>query len=141
RTAYGANGVQPDATAALQTFRAATQSIPKPNSTTGTDLPGLTADQPGSPHLKPETSAELESGFETDLLNHRLNFNYTFYKKNTTNALINVPIPSSVAPPINANPPTLLENVGKTQNWGHEATLTGAIIQRKNFGWDFTITG
>ncbi len=137
RTAYGANGVQPDATAALQTFTAATQSIPKPNSTTGTDSPGLVANQPGSPHLKPETSAELESGFETDLLNHRLNFNYTFYKKNTSDALINVPIPSSVG----ASVTQLLTNVGKTQNWGHEVTVTGGIIQRKNFGWDVTVTG
>jgi TonB-linked SusC/RagA family outer membrane protein len=137
RTAYGANGVQPDATAALQTFRAATQSIPKPNSTTGTDLPGLTADQPGSPHLKPETSAELETGFETDLLNHRVNLNYTFYKKNTTNALIKVPIPSSVASSVTS----LLQNVGKTQNWGHEVSISAAIIQRKSFGWDVTLSG
>ena len=129
RTAYGANGVQPEATSALQTFRAATQSVPKPNSTTGTDLPGLTADQPGSPRLKPETSAELEAGFETDLFNRRVNLNYTFYKKNTTNALINVPIPSSVGSSVTS----LLTNVGKTQNWGHELSITRRVDPAPEF--------
>lgn len=138
RTAYGANGVQPGATAALQTFRAGTVSIPKASTpTTGTDVSGLTADQPGSPHLKPETSAELETGFESDLFNRRVNVNYTFYKKNTTNALIALPVASSVASSVTS----LLTNVGKTQNWGHEASITAGILQLRNFGWDITVSG
>ena len=61
--------MQPEATAALQTFTAATQSDHRRSTPqTGTDSPGLVANQPGNPKLKPETSSELESGFETDLL-------------------------------------------------------------------------
>jgi TonB-linked SusC/RagA family outer membrane protein len=137
RSAYGANGVQPGATAALQTYRAATQSIAKVNSNTGTDLSGLTADQPASPTLKPETSAELEAGFETDLFQQRLHFDYTFYKKNTHDALISLPIPASVASSVTS----LQQNVGKTQNWGHEVSMNATLVDRRNFGWDITVSG
>ena len=119
RTAYGANGVQPGATAALQTFSAATQTITKVDATTGTDLPGLIANNPGNANLKPETSAELESGFETDLFNHRMHIDYTYYKKNTKDALIALPIPSSVGSPVTS----LQQNIGKTQNAGHELQI------------------
>jgi hypothetical protein len=137
RSAYGANGVQPGSTAALQTYAAATQTITKINGNTGTDLSGLLASQPGSPTLKPETSAELEAGFETDMFQRRLHFDYTFYKKNTSNALIALPIPSSVGSAVTS----LQENVGKTENWGHEASINATLLDRRNFGWDVTISG
>jgi TonB-dependent SusC/RagA subfamily outer membrane receptor len=137
RTAYGANGVQPGATAALRTFQATTESVGRINSNTGSDLAGLRAAQPGSPTLKPETSAELESGFDTELLNRRLHFEYTFYKKKTKDALIALPIPSCVASSVTS----LQQNVGKTQNWGHEATLSASLVARRAFGWDVTISG
>jgi TonB-linked SusC/RagA family outer membrane protein len=137
RSAYGANGVQPGATAALQTFKAATQSIAKLNGNTGSDLSGLTADQPASPKLKPETSAELELGFETDLFQQRVHFDYTFYKKNTKDALIALPIPASVGSSVTS----LQQNVGKTQNMGNEATLNATLLDRRNFGWDVTVSG
>lgn len=137
RSAFGANGVQPGATAALKTFSAATQSIAKVNGNTGTDLSGLLANQPGSPTLKPETSAELELGFETDLFQQRVHFDYTFYKKNTKDALIALPIPASVGSSVTS----LQQNVGKTQNMGNEATLTATLLDRRNIGWDVTLNG
>lgn len=136
RTAYGANGVQPGATAALQTFLAATQTITKADGVTGTDLPGLTANQPDNSKLRPEYSGELESGFETDLLNRRVHLDYTYYKKNTKDALISLPIPSSVAAPVTS----LQTNIGKTQNSGHEVQLNAVLVDRRRFSWDVTIS-
>jgi hypothetical protein len=137
RTAYGANGVQPGATAALQTFTAATTSLAKAGATTGTDTPGLIANNPGNANLKPETSSEFEGGFESDLLNRRLHLDYTFYNKKTTNALIAVPIAASVGSPVTS----LLQNIGSTQNWGHEFQANMQIVDRRTFGWDVTLSG
>ena len=136
RGALGANGVQPGATAALQTFQAATTSLAKVGTTSATDTPGLVAANPGNANLKPETSAEVESGFETDLLNRRLHVDYTFYDKLTSNALINVPIAASVAAPVTS----LLQNVGSTRNWGHELQVNAQLIDRRSFGYDVTVS-
>ena len=137
RSAYGANGVQPGATAALQTFSANTQTVTKVDANTGVDVPGLVAANPGNSNLRPETSSELESGFETDLLNRRLHIDYTFYKKNTKDALIALPIPASVGSPVTS----LQQNVGKTQNWGHELQINAVLVDRRSFSWDVTLSG
>ncbi|HEX8945840.1 MAG TPA: SusC/RagA family TonB-linked outer membrane protein [Gemmatimonadaceae bacterium] len=136
RSAYGANGVQPRPLDGLQTFSAATTSLAKVGTTTGTDTPGLIANNPGNANLKPETSSEFEGGFETDLIGRRLHFDYTFYDKRTTNALISVPIASSVASPVTS----LLQNVGSTLNWGHEVQANAQLIELPRFGWDVTVS-
>ena len=136
RSAYGANGVQPNATAALQTFATTTVSVQNKDLTTGTDLPGLLAAQPGNPELRPETSTELEMGFETDLLNRRLHLDYTYYRKRTTDALIAVPIPSSVG----ASVTTLQQNIGSTQNAGHEIQANVVLWDSRRLSWDATIS-
>ncbi|MFL5606028.1 MAG: TonB-dependent receptor domain-containing protein, partial [Gemmatimonadaceae bacterium] len=136
RSAYGANGVQPGATAALQTFTPTTVNVATKDLTTGPDLPGLTANTPGNAALKPETSSELEAGFETELVNHRLRLDYTYYRKKTTDALINVPIPSSVGAPVT----NLLQNVGSTQNVGHELQANAVLVDLPSVAWDVTVS-
>ena len=137
RMAYGASGVQPGAIAALQTFTASTVSLAGRNVTTGTDTPGLVASQPGDPLLKPETSAEFEGGFDSQLLNNRIYFDYTFYRKKTSDALVSVPIPPSAASP----QASVLRNVGSTLNWGHEATMNAQLYSGRRIGVDITLTG
>ena len=58
-------------------------------------------------------SAELEGGFETQMLNNRVHFDYTYYNKKTNDALINVPIAGSAGAPVTS----LLQNVGSTRNY------------------------
>ena len=137
RMAYGASGVQPGATAALQTFNAATVSIAGRNLVTGADVPGLIASQPGDANLKPETSAEFEGGFDSQLINNRVYLDYTFYRKKTSNALVSVPIPPSAASP----QASVLRNVGSTLNWGHEITLNAQLYNSEKLGVDVTLTG
>jgi len=136
RSAYGANGVQPRPLDGLQTFVSATTSLAKAGATSATDTPGLIANNPGNANLKPETSSEFEGGFETDLFGRRVHFDYTFYDKRTTNALISVPIASSVASPVTS----LLQNVGSTLNWGHEVQANAQMVELPRFGWDVTIS-
>jgi len=137
RTAYGASGVQPGATAALVTFSAASVSIPTRSGTAGTDTPALTAAQPGNADLKPEKSTELESGFDSQLFGNRIHVEYTFYNKKTKDALIQVALsPSSAAAQLNP-----LINLGATQNYGHEVQLNAQLFDGRNFGWDVLISG
>jgi TonB-linked SusC/RagA family outer membrane protein len=136
RLAYGASGVQPGATTALQTFGAEVNnlSIVNPGATSGTDTPGLIANRLGNPDLKPEKSAEFEGGFETRLFN-RFNFDFTYYNKKTHDALIAQPIAASSG----ASSLTITRNLGSVQNTGMEATLNATLVDRRNFGWDLLI--
>ena len=136
RSAYGASGVQPGALAALALYTPANVSIEN-KSAQANDTPGLTANQIANPDLKPETSTELEAGFDSDWLQRRLHFEYTFWSKKTKDALIQVLLsPSSTAPQLNP-----LRNIGSTEGWGHEVQLNAQLIQRRRFGWDVVVTG
>ena len=136
RTAYGASGVQPGALAALAVYSPSSVSIATKTGGTN-DTPSLTASQLANPDLKPETSTEFEGGFDSDLLNHRLHFEYTFWDKKTKDALIQVLLsPSSTAPQLNP-----LRNIGSTQGWGHEVQLNAQLYQSRPFSWDILVTG
>jgi TonB-linked SusC/RagA family outer membrane protein len=131
RTAYGQSGVQPGATAALQTFNTATVNLES------VDRSGLRANALGNPDLKPERSGEVELGFDARVLQNKINVEYTYYNKKTSDALISVPIASSSA----ASSLSRLQNIGSIQNTGHEVTITSQLIDRKDLGWDVTIGG
>ncbi|MEP6732147.1 MAG: TonB-dependent receptor [bacterium] len=140
RSAYGANGVQPLPTAALQLYTPAPVSVVTKDLTSGTDQSGLVALQPGNTLLKPERSTELETGFAADMFDRRVHLDYTYYKKQTTDALIAVPIPSSTGAPgplTNGNP-SLQLNLGSTQNSGHEFQANVVVWDSPRFSWDVT---
>ncbi len=137
RLAYGASGVQPGATTALQTFGAQTNNlnIGTPGTPGGADTPGLIANALGNPDLKPEKSAEFEGGFETRLFSNRVNFDFTYYSKKTHDALIAQPIAASSG----ASNLTITRNLGSVENRGVEATINATILDRRSVGWDVVI--
>ncbi|MGH9888101.1 MAG: TonB-dependent receptor domain-containing protein, partial [bacterium] len=124
RTAYGASGVQPGSTSALRTFSTTTTNIET------ADRAGLRANALGNPDLKPESSAELELGFDTRVLANRVNFEYTYYNKQTHDALISIPIAGSSA----ASSLSRLTNIGSIQNAGHELSINAQLLDRRAFG-------
>ena len=130
RAAYGASGVQPGATSALQTFSTTTVNVAT------IDRPGLRANALGNPDLKPETSAEMETGFDTRVLNNRVNVEFTYYNKKTRDALINQPI----APSAGSSVASVLKNLGSVQNSGVELTVTSTLVDRRALGWDLTVS-
>jgi TonB-linked SusC/RagA family outer membrane protein len=136
RSAYGASGVQPGATAALILFSPSTVALTGRGNSTENDQPALTASTPGNADLKPERSAEFESGFDAQVLNNRVHFEYTFWNKKTSDALINISLaPSSAASQLNP-----LLNVGSTQGWGHEVQMNAQLLDRRYFGWDILVS-
>lgn len=137
RASYGASGVQPGRTSGLVQFSPGTVAINEHGTTGSEDTPALTASSPGNANLKPERSAEFETGFETQVLNNRVHIDYTYYNKKTKDALINVPIAASAG----ASTTSLLENIGSTQNTGHELQVNAQLYDSRRFGWDATISG
>jgi TonB-linked SusC/RagA family outer membrane protein len=138
RSAYGASGVQPGATAALVTFTAATLNVPgQLGTTSGTDTPALRANSLGNRDLKPETSAEFEGGIDSHMLNNKLNLELTYFSKQTRDALISQPIAPSAGP----SSTTVLRNLGSIKNSGVEAVLSATLVDRREFSWDMTLSG
>lgn len=139
RLAYGASGVQPGATTALQTYNALTTNLAVNNSgsAAGADTPGLVANALGNPALKPERSTEFEGGFESQLFANRVDIDFTAYSKKTSDALIAQPIAASAGP----SNLTVTRNLGSIQNNGVELSVTTTMIDRPNFNWQLTVGG
>ncbi len=136
RSAYGASGVSPGGVVALQTFSASTANIAAtPGSTTGTDTPGLLAAALGNPDLKPERSAELEAGFSADILNNRAHINFTYYNKQTHDALISQVIASSSG----ASALSVLKNLASVQNNGLELEVNATLLDQRMISWDMSV--
>ncbi|MFI5227765.1 MAG: TonB-dependent receptor domain-containing protein, partial [Gemmatimonadales bacterium] len=128
RTAYGASGVQPGGTVALQTFNASTAAIATgtQGSITGTDTPGLVANALGNPDLKPEKSAEWEGGFESGVFSNRVHLDFTYYNKKTHDAIISQPIAASSG----ASNLSVLRNLASVQSSGLELNVNTTIIHQ-----------
>lgn len=128
RYAYGQSGVQPGPRDALFYYSANTTNIQN------ADQPTIIQAALGNPDLRPERSAEHETGFETQLFGDRLSLDFTYYSKITTDALI-----SAILPPSFGSVAEQLRNLGSVKNAGIEASVNAQLFQRRQFGWDVTI--
>ena len=131
RSTYGASGQIPSPTGALRAYSANPLTLAG-----GTDAPSVSLDSLGNADLRPEFSAELESGFDLTLFGSRTNLEFTLYDKNTRDAIIARPIAPSVA-----GIATRLENIGSIQNRGIELTLNQTLVDRNAVGASFTLVG
>ncbi len=137
RSAYGASGVSPGGTVALQTFAASTGNIaPIAAEGGGVDTPGLIANALGNSALKPERSAELEAGFEATVIDSRAHVSFTYYNKKTHDALISQQIAASSG----ASALSVLKNLGSVENSGLELEVNSQLIDRRMIGWDITVS-
>ena len=137
RSALGASGVQPGGTVALQTFSSSTANVAAvAGSTTATDTPGLLQNALGNPNLKPERATEWESGFESNVLRNRVHFDFTYYTKKTRDAIISEPIGASSG----ASSLSVLKNLGSVQNTGVEFGANATVLDRRNIGWDISLS-
>ena len=130
RGTYGASGQIPGATDATRFYSA--------NSTTlaSGDTPGASLGSLGNAKLKPEFSAETEFGFDATLFDSWANIELTHYDKKTTDALISRLIAPSLSGLTNQ-----FVNIGSVQNKGFELSYSQRLLDRRDLGIDFTITG
>lgn len=83
--------------------------------------------------LKPELTTSLEFGFDGRFLDNRIGLDVTFYKTNSVNQLLSLPL----APASGFSNQYI--NAGDIENSGVELTLTGSPIKKDDFSWDITL--
>ncbi|MGN7822612.1 SusC/RagA family TonB-linked outer membrane protein [Chitinophaga varians] len=83
--------------------------------------------------LKPEKTKSLEIGTEWRFLNNRLNFDFTYYKTNTTNQYFQIAVPPGTGYSFR------FINAGNIQNSGIEVVLGYNVIQSGKFTWNTTL--
>ncbi|MEM8525528.1 MAG: TonB-dependent receptor [Bacteroidota bacterium] len=98
--------------------------------------PGLSINRLSNPDLTWETTAQLDVGFEFGLFKDRIYFNFDYYKKNTTDLLLEVPIPYT------SGFNFAFKNIGEVENRGVELSLSTVNMKKGGFQWrtDFNIS-
>ncbi len=121
RAAVGESGKAPGAFDAVRTW----------DPIAGNDgQPAFTPNQLGNPTLGPERTREVEFGFDASAFEGRLGLEFTYFRQNTTDALIQVRYP-----PTEGFLNRQLENVGHLRNTGVEVRLDGGLVRTANLDW------
>ncbi len=126
RAAYGLSGTQPLYGVRFTPF----------NTNVVNGAPGLAATPLlGDPNVKPESEAEIETGFDATMFRSRAQFSATVYQKRITSLLLQ----AGVAPSVGYAQQWL--NGGEFTNQGIELSLSATPIQLRNgFTWITTTT-
>jgi TonB-linked SusC/RagA family outer membrane protein len=131
RLAYGASGVQPGPTDAVQFLSAVTTNVAQ------IDQPGVVLASLGNQDLRPERATEFEGGFDSRWFGNRVNLDVTYYSKMTKDALVGAVIP----PDLGTGNTTQRTNLGSVKNAGFEGQLSAQLVDRRSVGWDMTLSG
>ncbi|MFD2937155.1 SusC/RagA family TonB-linked outer membrane protein [Spirosoma flavum] len=91
---------------------------------------GVIQGNQGNPNLKWETTKQTDVGLEMEFFRGRLRFEVDYFKKNTSDLLLNVALPNY------AGGGTQTRNVGEVENKGFEFTLGGTPIDQSGFRWE-----
>lgn len=82
-----------------------------------------------NPGLRWEKSRTIEAGLDLSFLENRLNANFTYYNRLTSDKYAKISLPSS------SGISSILTNNGKIRNKGIEIDLSAKIIQTKDWNW------
>lgn len=129
RGAYGVLGLAPGPTDAIQFFNPVAVT-----DQTG-DVVAFTVGSLGNPDLKPEIVHETELGFDAGLFRDRLNVNFSWYDKESHDALI-----SRVLAPSLGVSTSQFFNLGQVSNKGYEFSLSGRAFERRGIALDIAVS-
>ena len=82
-----------------------------------------------NPDLQWEAAQQFDIGVDFSILKRRLSGSIEYYRRNTTNLLVGLPLPAS-------SDLRQTRNVGSMRNTGVDIQLNGAIVKTENFSWD-----
>lgn len=99
------------------------------NDDIGTSLPTAFNNE----NLKPERTKSLEAGLEMRFLDNRVGFDVAYYKSNSINQIINVPISTSTGYS------SKLMNAGEIENKGFEIGVNLVPIRMEDFTWNMDV--
>jgi TonB-dependent SusC/RagA subfamily outer membrane receptor len=122
RAAYGTSGRAPAQFSADRTFSPIAAEDGEP---------AVTPWNVGDPDLGPETSREIEFGFDAGLLKDRVGLEFTWFNQVTKDALINKRFPPSMG-----FDRTQLANIGELKNWGWEIGVNALILTGDKVNWE-----
>lgn len=96
-------------------------------------LPAANVISPSNTNLGFERTQTLDLGFRSSFFDNRVNLNVSYYKRNTTDLLFEVPLPpQSGSLDVNLN-------AGELQNSGWEFELSTTNFRSKDFEWNTSI--
>ncbi|CAL67710.1 SusC/RagA family TonB-linked outer membrane protein [Christiangramia forsetii] len=87
----------------------------------------------GDLELKPEKTTAIEFGTDLRFFENRLGLDITWYKSNSKDQIIPVPVSES------AGFSTFITNAGEIENQGWEFIIRGTPIKNEEFRWDITL--
>lgn len=87
----------------------------------------------GVSNLKPEMTTAFEVGTDLNFLNNRLGLNFTWYKSNSKDLIMNI------ATDPGTGFSSITVNAGEIENRGVELTLRGKPVDTKNFNWNVLV--
>ena len=96
---------------------------------------GLAPGSLGNPDLRWERSKSFDIGISGSFLKNRITFAVDYYKKNTDDLILNVPVSVSAFSGPNSRP----ANVGEIENRGFDVSLTTDNFRGKDFSWTTSI--
>ncbi len=91
----------------------------------GSSLPAL--------ELRPENTESVELGFDVRLFSNRLGIDFTWYKSNTFDQLLSIPLPRP------SGFSSKFINAGNIQNKGVEVVLSATPLEGRDFTWDLMV--
>ncbi len=121
RASYGTAGLRPDFFAQYEVLTPSGGTFVK--------------SQLGNRNLRPAHSAELELGFNTELLNGRLTFEYNFSDKKTKDNIVLAPLLATTGFA------SQWQNVGSLEAKTHEVAIGAQIINTRDAAVQINITG
>ena len=127
RTSYGQTGNQ-----SIPPYRTKSTLVAKPSISGGQQVTGFVAGNFGNPDLKWEVTSQIDVGLDIGLLNNRLSVSFDYFKKNTRDLLISLPIPLSTGFS------SYWTNIGEIENKGFDLEFNANILSRK---LDWVISG
>lgn len=126
RTSYGITGNQE-----IGNYRSLAQLSTSQTVINGASAISLLPGYLGNPDLKWERTKMADAGLELGLFGDRVNFSADFYIKNTSDVLLQTPIPWTAG----FTTANVYKNVGSLRNTGIELSLNTVNIKTDNFQW------
>jgi len=108
-------------------------SQPRYGLTSNAGNPAIYWSEIGNADLQWETVESFDVALEFGLFDNLIDGSFEYYKKNSTDLLYNLPIPTSNG--LNEFP----SNVADMYNSGFEVSLTGHLVNKNDFKWDLTL--
>jgi TonB-linked SusC/RagA family outer membrane protein len=132
RAAYGQVGKDTEPYRTAVTYTTAT-GFPLPNPglpASGNQVGYVRSASRGSDQLVPEITTTLEFGTELKLFENRLGVDFTWYKANSKDQILAVPVSNTTGYS------SVWINAGEIENKGIEMVLSGTPLQVGDFRWD-----